>query len=280
MFVICKRQDNVNFIMNIIIKQYFLLFIVLFCQSISAQNTITNTLIGRVADCMISNGVHFIDAPYKAGTLDIHTQEQLTYCNDTFDCVTFVEYVLALSLYQTQATAYNISFDKILQDIRYRNGTIDGYSSRIHYFTEWILQQEKNGILTNVTASIGGEIWNKKIDFMSVHTDKYPKLTLAQDIAVIKEAEKKLSNTTKYIIPKTKVKSIYSQLQNGDIIAIATNIKGLDIVHTGIVIFKNGTPHLLHASESSGKVVISPESLSDYLLQHSKQVGIIVSRCR
>jgi hypothetical protein len=76
------------------------------------------------------------------------------------------------------------------------------------------------------------------------------------------------------------VKNIAGKIKNGDIIAITTKIKGLDISHTGFAVWKNKDLHLLHASQDAGKVVISRKNLSQYLLDNKNQSGIMVLRCQ
>lgn len=69
-----------------------------------------------------------------------------------------------------------------------------------------------------------------------------------------------------------------SQIHNGDIIAITTSIKGLDISHVGFAYWVNGKLHLLHASLNKKQVIIENIPLNEQLQQHKSQSGIRVLR--
>ncbi len=239
------------------------------------QTTHGNTLQQDV----IKNALELLGVPYEAGTLDKQIHEKLTWHQDRFDCVTYVEYVLAKSIVDIQQENEKpLTFDDCLIKLRYRNGTIIGYGSRLHYFTEWIKQFVQIGNGINITKSIGGIPYNKKINYMTKNHDKYPNMSDTTAYNMIVGAEKSLQNTPMYYIPKNKVQTTASKIQNGDIIAITTYISGLDIVHTGFAIWQQNQLHLLHASSEHGFVMISQEPLASYLAKHKSQSGIMVIR--
>ena len=153
---------------------------------------------------------------------------------------------------------------------------INGYGSRLHYFSEWILQNTTEPFLTEVTSKMGGMKMKKKINFITSNSQKYPLLISLKDKKKLAQSEYLLSQTRVYYIPKERVKDIEGQLKNGDIIAITTDMEGLDIVHTGFIKIINGQSHLLHASQTSQQVVVSKMSLSNYLMNNKKQNGIRV----
>lgn len=232
-----------------------------------------------LAVCIIENGLHYLNTPYQAGTLDQDPTEKLVCISDKFDCVTFVEYVLALSIYQTQNNGKDSkSFESILTSIRYRDGVISGYGSRLHYFTEWISQQQVRGHLQDISQTLGGVKAQKVINYMSRNAKKYPNIKSSNDSQSIKDAEKMINSTVRYYIPKQDVYKVDSLLQAGDIIAITTTIDGLDVSHTGFAIRVGEKIHLLHASEKNKKVEITEKSLYQYLMNNAKQSGIIVMR--
>jgi hypothetical protein len=71
--------------------------------------------------------------------------------------------------------------------------------------------------------------------------------------------------------------AVYDRLNAGDIIALVTNIEGLDVTHTGLVYDDgNGGKGLLHASTSGG-VIVSPD-LQRYVTNNRRQIGILVAR--
>jgi hypothetical protein len=68
-------------------------------------------------------------------------------------------------------------------------------------------------------------------------------------------------------------------IRSGDIIALTTSIKGLDITHTGIATREaDGRIHLLHASTGSMEVEVSKLPLTDYLKDIKNNTGIMVAR--
>lgn len=221
----------------------------------------------------------FMDRPYKAGTLNV-TKNELPVINlRELDCVTLVENVLALAfLDHYDNTAISQFIDNIVK-LRYRNGEIIDYTSRLHYSSDWLYEMGRQKFLTDITQSIGGQILPLNIDFMSRNYTKYS--VLAQNpklIPPIKNIETAINKRTYYYIPKEKVDKVYAQIQNGDVILITTNIKGLDTSHLGFALKKNGNIHLLHASSTGKKVVITEAPLKEYMADIKNQTGIIVAR--
>ena len=226
---------------------------------------------------MTDVGQWFEGQPYVAGSLDESPFEQLVIKLDGFDCVTFVESALALSrVIQDQSYSYT-EFVGYMEAQRYRHGNIDGYCSRLHYFSEWIWDNEKRGAVENVTQAIGGVVFDKQIDFMSKHRDSYAALESDSLYAGIIAIEESLKDLTLYYIPQNEIRNSYDNLQAGDIIALATDIGGLDVAHTGLVFkHEDGNAGLLHASTARG-VIVSPD-LQQYVENNKRQVGIVVAR--
>jgi hypothetical protein len=227
---------------------------------------------------LVAIGKTFLGTPYVAKTLEVGQQESLVITLEGLDCTTYVENVLAFGL--TKAMVYSTfdSFVKILEKIRYRDGKLDGYGSRLHYFTEWISDNEEKGLVQNITASLGGVEVNKKLNFMSTHRDLYPYLANDRSFQQIMETEERIQQQPLCILSQEMLARNEDQLQSGDIIALATSIDGLDVTHTGFAIrADDGRLHLLHAS-SSGAVEISKLPLVDYLKKIKNNTGVIVAR--
>jgi len=230
-------------------------------------------------DQIIETGKLFLQTPYVGGTLNIKEKEELIINLHQLDCTTYLENVLAFSNVLKQSKADISSFSKELEKIRYRNGNLTDYSSRLHYFTDWIFNNEEKGLVTDMTQEIGGEPYEKKIDFMSTHINSYPALVKDSSlIESIKQTEKEINNRKQFYIPENKIQSIEKQINNGDFIAITTKIKGLDVSHTGIAIHINKRLHLMHASSKSKKVVISEIPLAEKIQKNRLQSGIIIVR--
>ncbi|PLK43733.1 DUF1460 domain-containing protein [Emticicia sp. TH156] len=220
----------------------------------------------------------FIGQPYKAGMLDAATNEQLVCTLKDFDCWTFVETVSALAITRHSPISDFPVFLSYLKKLRYRSGNIDGYASRLHYFKEWAVRAEQNKIALDMTELMGGVPSDKLINFMTTHRSLYPHLQKQETFAEVTRYESELNGYGFYYIPKADVKKMESQIEDGDIIAITSNIEGLDFNHEGFAIRKNGRIHLLHASQEMKKVMISAEPLTDYLNRIKKHSGIAVLR--
>ena len=213
----------------------------------------------------------------KTKSREIGETETLVVNLRGLDCTTFVENVLAFSLLIKDNKSEIQDFTKALKTIRYRDGFLDGYSSRLHYFTEWIRNNNEKGLVKDITTDLGGEIQQKAINFMGTHRELYPFLADDTNFNTILEVEARLAKETICVLPQNRIASQEHNIKNGDIIALTTSITGLDVTHTGLAIKVNDRLHLLHAS-SSGEVKITNEPLVDYLKKIKSNTGIIVAR--
>lgn len=218
----------------------------------------------------------FVETPYVAHTLE-HTPEKLVCNLKEFDCYTFVESVLAITQARHHQKSY-LQFQTSLRQMRYREGKIEGYGSRLHYFLEWKQQRETNGLFTDITAQLGGTKIQPVINFMTAHRTLYAGLEDEAEFQITQQVEAKLSTNPWYVIPKNEVSKVESQLQEGDIVGITSTIAGLDFNHEGFVVKKENRAYLLHASSDAKKVLVSNEPLSDYLQRIKKHGGIVVLR--
>lgn len=227
---------------------------------------------------ILTIGKSFLGTPYVEKTLEIGETESLVVNLRGLDCTTFVENVLAFSLLEKQEQNTFDAFAENLKTIRYRNGILDGYASRLHYFTDWIRNNEKKGLVKDITATLGGIALNKPINFMGKHRELYPFLADNTNFERILETEAELAQKELCYLPQEQIQKQEDNIQSGDVIALATSIKGLDVTHTGIAIKQpNGRIHLLHAS-ISGEVKITDVPLVDYLKKIKNNIGIIVAR--
>jgi hypothetical protein len=232
-----------------------------------------------IGDVIVEVGKSFIGTDYVAGTLDKSMDEKLVVNLTGLDCVTFVENCLIFARCVKKGKTSFDDYKKELEKIRYRDGVLDGYASRLHYFSDWIYNNEDKRIVKNITADIGGVSYDKKINFMSTHTKSYKQLADKTNLDNILIAEEAINSHNLYYIPKNDIHKAYDLLQNGDIIATTTKIEGLDVTHTGYV-YKgdDGGTYFMHASSIKKQVIISPEQLEDYIGLDSKKTGIMVAR--
>jgi hypothetical protein len=241
----------------------------------------------HLSDSSINNiiseiGKSFLGTSYEAFALEQKGKEQLVIHLTGLDCTTFLENTLALSRCIKKEKTFFEDYLHELTYIRYRNGKIDEYPSRLHYFSDWIYDNTRKGIVKDVTEDIGGEPVKFRVYFMSKNPDKYKHLSESPEfIPIIVAQEKTINQRTYYYIPKEKVEKIESKIQNGDLIAITTNIKGLDIGHVGIAVKESdGRIHFLHALLAGSRVQISDKPLPEYLASVKKHTGIIVLRAQ
>lgn len=230
-------------------------------------------------ETIVAIGKTFKGIPYVAKTLEIGETESLVINLQGLDCTTFVENVLAFSMILKDGKSDFDSFASTLKTIRYKDGTLDGYGSRLHYFTEWIRNNEQKGLLKDVTNELGGVAIKKEINFMGTHRSLYPFLKDDANFEKILTTERELAAETFCYLPKEQIEANEHLVQTGDIIALATSIDGLDVTHTGIATReKDGRIHLLHASTGSMEVEVSKLPLADYLKKIKSNIGILIAR--
>ena len=225
-------------------------------------------------------GEWLLGTPYVAHTLEGDT-EMLTINIDELDCTTFVETLYALTRTTLTGRYSWRDFAHNLEDIRYRGGNLNGYASRLHYISDWIIENTFRGNIKECTQDFNGVHYMvKNIDFMSKNRDKYPALANDEVFMKIKGTEIGYRN---HRFPYLKVdfnnqKRIKKMLKSGDIVAIVTNIKNLDVQHMGVIVLKNDVPYLLNASSVGKKVQIEEIDLAEYLRRNKTAIGIRVIR--
>ena len=219
-----------------------------------------------------------LGVPYVAGTLDGNEEEQLVVLVDSLDCTTFVETVLAFCIADKRGERDYEGFKKALTQIRYRDGILNGYTSRLHYFSDWIRNNEQMGFVKECTSETAcsqpKELW---LDFMTSHVDSY--LPMKKNPELVQEMaahEKNWQGTVVSYIPKEKLNLSPEELKikDGDVLAMVTNIKGLDIVHVGFAFWKGGKLHLLHASSSAKKVIEDPKTQYESSKNTKAHIGV------
>ena len=229
-------------------------------------------------DLVCAIGGYFLGAPYMPGTLESGHKEKLVVNTAQFDCFTFVETVLALFQCVAAGKITKSELGQTLQLIRYRQGIIDGYSSRLHYFTDWLRDNEQKKLLQDVSRKLGAVSQRKKIHYMTSHREAYAALADEDEFRKMQSAEKNMSRRVIRLIPQDKVHRQKENIQAGDIIAFTVAVEGLDVTHVGFAFQQGKNLHLLHASSKEGAVVVSTKTLVAYLQQRKSNTGIIVAR--
>ena len=269
-------------------KQIILIGIILFCvcsvqaheqDSIKVEKWLKEAISLPQDSCRT---LHFakkmLGVPYVAATLDGNEEEQLVVHVDQLDCTTFVETVLALCIADKRGARSFDGFKKALTDVRYRDGVLDGYASRLHYFSDWIRNNEHMGFVRECTSETlcaqPQELW---LNFMTTHVDSYQPMKKDPALVEVMAAlEKNWQGTVVSYIPKEKLNLPPEELKikDGDILAMVTNIKGLDIVHVGFAFWKDNHLHLLHASSVANKVIEDPQTQYESSKKTKAHIGV------
>lgn len=264
----------------------FISFSVLVSRAQSTDSLfVVKALHGTSAD-VLSFARQFLGLPYVAHTLEIHAkgQERLVVNTREMDCTTLVENVLALTLCAKNNERSFNDFRKYLRQLRYRQGVINGYPSRLHYFTDWIEDNTKMGFVHEIQQdkSPFSALQIVNVGYMSNHPQSYEALKAHPEfINIITAQEKKLNGRRYRYIPKNMVKNtklMRKIVHDGDIIAITCSKPGLDIAHLGFAVWHRDGLHLLNASQIHHRVVEEPMTLDRYLKKHPKHTGIRIIR--
>ena len=232
-------------------------------------------------------GETFVGTTYTPGTLEAPGAEHLVINLRKLDCVTFIENMLALTRFIRQDGIAALAdrptaearYARYLEEIRYRDGHLAGYASRLHYFSEWLSDNERRGRLKLLARELGGVEESEPLGFMSAHPGAYRQMADPGVPEAIRAMEQRLNaGPARWYIPEDRIASVANQIHDGDIIAATSTLPGLDVAHTGIALWKNGELHLLHAPLVGKVVEISELPLAQRILGLKAQDGIMVAR--
>ena len=231
-------------------------------------------------------GRTFVGTAYVPQTLEVDGPEGLVINFRGLDCVTFVENALALARFVKAGGAGRLAdrpaaeaaYARLLTELRYRDGDIDGYPSRLHYFSDWIADNAGRGLVEDLGAELGGELDDEPINFMSTHPDAYRQLADAAYLERVREAEAALTAAGRTYVPEDRIAQVASEIRDGDIIAATSTVPGLDVAHTGLALWVEGALHLLHAPLVGDSVEVSTAPLAARIQSITGQDGILVAR--
>ena len=234
---------------------------------------------------MMYFGKKFLGLPYVGSTLENGDHEHLIVNLHGLDCTTFVETVLALALCDKDDTRTFDDYCNNLVKIRYRNGEMTDYTSRLHYFTWWGDDNVKLGLVKDIglmDAPFMG-IQKVHVNYMSTHPQLYKQLKNHPEfVPVIKKYEDETEGKEYPFILKQDLNwhpsTPLAMVRDGDIVAMLTDKDGLDTRHIGIVFWQQGKLHLLHASSLYKNVLMSKETFYEYEKKQPKHTGIRVWR--
>lgn len=240
-----------------------------------------------VGERIATIGRRFVGNPYVPRTLDPPGPERLVVNLRVFDCVTYVESMMALahfvraaspSILDRPAAARDL-YDEILTSLRYRGGERGDYATRLHYFSEWLSDNDARGWIALVGEELGGTADRTPIDFMTGHRDAYTQLADDRLFEEIGRVERRLSQEARYFLPQDELEEAADRIRTGDVIAATSTLEGLDVAHTGIALrTEDGVLRLMHAPLVGEAVQISESSLAARLRGIESQDGVMVAR--
>jgi len=220
-----------------------------------------------------------MDVPYAAHTLEKGPEEHMVINLREMDCTTFAENCLALARTLQMKKPGFEEFVLQLEKIRYRDGIRQGYLSRLHYFSDWIYNNGEKGIVRDVSQEIAHTLVPNRVHFMSSNQALYSALDASPWLTdSLRRIESGISGRMAWYIPKNRIAACEGLLKDGDIAGIRTNMEGLDVSHVVILWKVGGRFRFIHASSREGKVLLSDETLEEYLKKSKSATGIMVAR--
>ena len=172
---------------------------------------------------------------------------------------------------------------KYIELDRYRAGQCNGgYLSRLHYLEEWYIDNDRRGLVSDITRQLGGDRVTHPAAEMTINWRSYRYLRSNPSLrSGIRSMEERVTQMPMYHIPKAEVPGIESKINTGDIIGITTRDPGgFGTSHVGLAYrTEDGILHFMHASapRNFGKVLVDAR-LSDYLRRYNSIAGIMVAR--
>jgi hypothetical protein len=226
--------------------------------------------------------------PYEAHSLEAYLRaggspsesEPLTLSLTRFDCVTLVEACLAVGrVSDHRGPPTWARFGAEVERMRYRGGERRGYASRLHYFSEWIADGEKRGLVRDVGRELGGVEDPRPLRFMTEHRASYAALAEEEVYREIGTIERRLDVTERRVVPTARLSEVADRIETGDVLAFATSIPGLDVSHSAFA-YRDATGMLrvLHAPLSGGVVEVTRATLPEYVAAIRRSTGVLVAR--
>ena len=224
-----------------------------------------------------------IGTPYVAHTLE-GDEEKLTINIDELDCTTFVETLYALARTTMNGRYSWRDYANHLEDVRYRHGVMGDYSSRLHYMSDWLIDNSTRGNVVDVTSDISCVRYKtKKLDYMSTHRDSYQSLANDSIYEKIKHFEEGYRNHRFPYIKKEQLNSndVKKVVKRGDFVGLVTRMNGLDLSHLGVIeLDSKGNPVLLDASSIGEKVMLEEVDMKTMLQKRQSNEGVRIWRIK
>jgi hypothetical protein len=233
-------------------------------------------LIGKIA-------MELKGTPYVGFTLELSKDSEYCVVNlKGLDCVTFFEDSLCMARMIKRGKGSLADLVKEVRTTRYRGGKMGDFTTRIHYTTDWFVDNQAKGVVTILTPSLpGAKPFTQKVGIMSQHPENYRQLVAHPELLPrIRLCEDRINARSLMYLPMDKLAAAEHLLQTGDIVGVATTEPGIDIAHTGLCIKdEQGVVHFMDASSSrrSMRVTLEPD-ISRCLNWSPKLTGVMFAR--
>jgi hypothetical protein len=170
-------------------------------------------------------------------------------------------------------------FGREVERMRYRDGHRQGYTSRLHYFSEWISDGVRRGLVRDLGDELGAVPDSRPLRFMTEHRQSYPALSDPGVFGDIEAMERSLDSHPRRVVPTKCIPGVVDRIQTGDVLAFATDISGLDATHAAFAHRgEDGVLRVLHAPLSGGVVQITRTTVPEYVAAIRHATGILVAR--
>ncbi|MCR4602348.1 MAG: DUF1460 domain-containing protein [Prevotella sp.] len=257
------------------------------CHYTSQDSVLVEQLLADGRTDVLFYARQFLGKPYVAHTLECYPDDERLVLNTAeLDCTTYVDVVAALTLCARRGEKSFRNFVHQLHQQRYWDGKCNDYTSRIHYFSDWIRDNTRMGFASEIQQPNPPftAVQTVKVSYMTQHPQSYVSLKRHPEyLPEIARQEKDLSGQKFRYIPTSEVKNtalLRQTVKDGDIIGIVTAAEGLDIAHLGIAVWHDDGLHMIDASSIKKKVVEETITMRQYLTRRKNALGIRIVRLK
>jgi hypothetical protein len=237
-----------------------------------------------IGQCMTRVAMELQGTPYVGFTLELDKDHEICSVNlKGLDCVTFFEDTLDFSRMLKMGGRTPEAMLEQVTLTRYRGGKLGDFTTRLHYTTDWMYDNEKKGVVEVLAPQLPGAAkFTQRVGIMSEKPKNYRQLVAHPELVpVIQKYEEEINARDTMYVPMDKLASAQPLLKTGDIVGVSTTESGIDIAHTGLVIAdEGGMLHFMDASSAKRnmKVTLEKGPISKAFNWSPKLTGAVFAR--
>jgi hypothetical protein len=221
--------------------------------------------------------------PYVGFTIELSPDKEMCVVDFTgLDCVTFFENTLDMARMLKRGGRTPEALMAEVTRTRYRGGRIGDFTSRLHYTTDWFVDNADKKTVEILTPKLpGAQPFTQKVGFMTKNPNLYRQLKAHPEmVPKIQATEDEINSRSLMYLPMEKLEAAEPLLRTGDIVGVCTTADGLDIAHTGLVIVdESGVAHFMDASSAKSRMKVTLEPQISKCLNWSKKLtGVMIAR--